>query len=101
MPGYIVLDNAFPLRELLREAMPPWVANGLLPVASLLVLVFLPLLFLWWRKASRHEIVLALFTVMLVSALVFTLSGFLFRGPGFKLYWPWEMPDGYNPWAEL
>jgi len=101
MPGYIVLDNAFPLRELLREAMPPWVANGLLPVATLLVLVFLPLLFLRWRKADRHEMVMALFTLMLVSALVFTLSGFLFRGPGFKLYWPWEMPDGYNPWAEL
>jgi hypothetical protein len=44
---------------------------------------------------------LALFTVMLVSALVFTVSGFLFRGPGFKLYTPWEMPEGYNPWNEL
>jgi len=101
MPGYILLDNAFPLRELLREAMPSWVANGLLPVASLLVLVILPLLFLRWQGADRHEMIMALFTVMLVSALVFTISGFLFRGPGFKLYWPWEMPDGYNPWAEL
>jgi hypothetical protein len=30
-----------------------------------------------------------------------TVSGFLFRGPGFKLYWPWQMPDGYNPWTEF
>jgi hypothetical protein len=44
---------------------------------------------------------LALFTIMMVSALVFTVSGFLFRGPGFKLYWPWEMPDGYNPWSDF
>jgi hypothetical protein len=34
---------------------------------------------------------------MLVSAVVFTLSGFFFRGPGFKLYLPWQMPGGYNP----
>jgi hypothetical protein len=34
---------------------------------------------------------------MMVSAAVLTLSGLLFRGPGFQLYWPWQMPDGYNP----
>jgi hypothetical protein len=44
---------------------------------------------------------LALFTVLLVSAIVFTISGFLFRGPGFKLYAPWQMPDGYNPLDDL
>jgi hypothetical protein len=44
---------------------------------------------------------LALFTVMIVSAFVLTISGFLFRGPGFKLFLPWEMPDGYNPWADF
>jgi len=101
MPIYIVLDNAFPLRELLREVVPAWVANGALPLGLLLILVVLPVLVLWRLGADRHEIVLVLFTVMLFSALVFTISGFLFRGPGFKLYWPWEMPEGYNPWAEL
>lgn len=101
MPGYILLDNAFPLREMLRDALPSWIAQGLLPVTILLILVLLPLLMLWRIKADRHEAMMALFTVMLCSAIVFTLSGFLFRGPGFKLYWPWEMPDGYNPWAEL
>lgn len=101
MPGYIILDNAFPLREMMRGVTSPWVANGVLPIASLLLLVLLPLLFLRWRKADRHELMMALFTVMLVSALVFTASGFLFRGPGFKLYWPWAMPNGYSPWADL
>ena len=101
MPLYIVLDNAFPLREIMRGVAPPWVANGALPLTSLLVLVFLPVFVLWRQKADRHELVMALFTVMLFSALVFTFSGFLFRGPGFKLYWPWEMPNGYNPWADL
>jgi hypothetical protein len=101
MPAYIILDNTFTLRELLRDSMPQWVAQGLAPAAILVLLVVIPLLVLWWRKATRRELMLALFTIMLVAAVVFTISGFLFRGPGFKLYWPWEMPDGYNPWDEL
>jgi hypothetical protein len=65
------------------------------------VLVGLPALVLWRLKANVRELMLALFTIMLISAIVFTVSGFLFRGPGFKLYWPWQMPDGYNPWDGL
>ena len=101
MPTYILVDNAFPMRELLRDAAPAWVIQGLLPGVILAVLVVLPCLLLWRRGANRHEFMLALFTVMMVSALVFTITGFLFRGPGFKLYWPWEMPNGYNPWGDF
>jgi len=101
IPAYILLDNAFSLRELLRGSVPAWVAQGLLPAAIIAVLVVLPALVLWRLKANTREFMLALFTVMFVSALVFTVSGFLFRGPGFKLYWPWKMPDGYNPWNDL
>jgi len=101
IPAYILLDNAFSLRELLRGSVPTWVAQGLLPAAIIAVLVVLPALVLWRSKANTREFMLALFTVMFVSALVFTISGFLFRGPGFKLYWPWKMPDGYNPWNDL
>jgi hypothetical protein len=101
MPAYIVLDNIFTLRELLRDSAPIWIAQGLLPGLILLLLVCLPLLVLWRKGANRREIMLALFTVMIVSAFVLTISGFLFRGPGFKLFLPWEMPDGYNPWADF
>lgn len=101
MPTYIALDNAFPLREALRGSVPQWVGQGLLPLGILFVLVLAPALLLWRMKASRREFMLALFTIMLVSAVVFTVSGFLFRGPGFKLYTPWKMPEGYNPWNEL
>jgi hypothetical protein len=101
MPAYIVLDNSFSLRELLRETTPQWVAQGLLPAAIMVVLVALPALVLWRLKATMRDLMLALFTVMFISAIIFTVSGFLFRGPGFKLYWPWQMPDGYNPWDEL
>jgi hypothetical protein len=100
MPTYIVLDNRFSLRELLRETAP-WVSQWLLPAAILAALVTLPALVVWRLKASTREVMLVLFTVMFVSAIVFTVSGFLFRGPGFRLYWPWQMPGGYNPWDGL
>jgi hypothetical protein len=101
MPAYILLDNTFTLRELLRGIAPSWVSQWLLPGGILIALVIIPLVVLRRRGANRHEFMLALFTVMIVSAVVFTVSGFLFRGPGFKLHLPWEMPGGYNPWDEL
>ncbi|GMR10828.1 MAG: hypothetical protein BMS9Abin28_1652 [Anaerolineae bacterium] len=101
VPAYIALDNAFPAREIFRYSLPQWAAQGLIPAAILLVLTGLPLLVLWRLKANTNELIIALFTLILVSGVVFTISGFLFRGPGFVLYWPWEMPNGYNPWADL
>jgi quinol-cytochrome oxidoreductase complex cytochrome b subunit len=97
MPAYILLDNAFSPRELLREVAPPLVSQGLIPAAVMAILVCLPLFILLRSRPTRREILVALFTVMIVSAVVFTLTGFFFRGPGFKLYWPWAMPGGYNP----
>jgi quinol-cytochrome oxidoreductase complex cytochrome b subunit len=101
MPAYIVLDNAFSLRESLRDIAPQWVAQGLLPALILGILVILPLIILARSRPNRREILMTLFTVMIVSAIVYTASGFLFRGPGFKLFWPWAMPGGYNPFDGL
>jgi quinol-cytochrome oxidoreductase complex cytochrome b subunit len=95
--AYIFLDNAVSLRELLRNTTAVWVAQGLLPGLIIAVIVALPAFVLYRRKASTRELMLALFTIMLVSAIVFTLSGFFLRGPGFKMYLPWQMPNGYNP----
>jgi hypothetical protein len=101
MAAYIALDNAFSLRELLRDLTPQWVAQGLLPAAILALLVVIPVVVLLTFRPSRSEVILVLFTMLMVSAFVYTLSGFLFRGPGFKLFLPWSMPDGYNPWDGL
>jgi menaquinol-cytochrome c reductase cytochrome b/c subunit len=101
MVAFIGLDNAFSLRELLRGRAPQWVAQGLLPGGILAVLVALPALALWRRKATLREVMLALFTVMFTAAVVFTLTGFFLRGPGFKMYWPWQMPGHYSPWDGL
>lgn len=101
MSAFIVLDDMFTMRELLRGSAPQWVAQGLLPAGILSVLIMIPLLVLWRMKATRREFMLVLFTMIFTAAVVFTVSGFLFRGPGFELYWPWDMPNGYNPWTEL
>lgn len=101
MPAYILLDNLFPMRELLRGLVPDWVAQGVLPAAIFGLLLAIPVFILWRQKASTREFMLSLFTIMFVSGIIFTISGFLFRGPGFKLYLPWEMPGGYNPWDSL
>lgn len=101
MPAYILIDNTFSARELLRTVAPQWVGQGLVPGGALLLLSAIPVFVSWRLKASRRELMLTVFTVLFVSAVVFTVSGFLFRGPGFKLYWPWQMPEGYSPWNDL
>ena len=101
MSAFILLDNAYSLREMLRTTAPEWVAQGLLPALIIAVIVVLPVLVLNRWKPTIREVMLMLFTVLFVSAVVFTLSGFLFRGPGFKMYLPWQMPNGYNPFNGL
>lgn len=101
MTGYILLDNMYSIREMLRDSSPIWVSQGVVPAAIIAVLVTLPVLILLIKKPSVREIMLVLFTVMFISAIVFTITGFFFRGPGFKLYLPWEMPNGYNPWNDF
>jgi hypothetical protein len=101
MPTFILLDNAFPPRELLRGVVPEFVAQVVIPGLTIGAIVALPVLLLLRFKASPREIVLAMFSMLFVSALVFTFTGFFFRGPGFELYLPWNMPAGYSPFDNL
>jgi hypothetical protein len=101
LPAFILMDNFFPPRELLRGVLPDLVAQAVIPGAIMALIVGLPLLVLWRSKPTGREVVLVLFTMLFVSAIVFTLTGFLFRGPGFELYLPWDMPGGYNPFHNL
>jgi hypothetical protein len=101
MPAFIVLDSSFPPRELLRGILPDFVAQVLIPGLIMSAIVLIPVILLWRSKPTPREVMLVLFTLLFVSAIVFTLTGFLFRGPGFKLYWPWDMPGGYNPFDNL
>jgi hypothetical protein len=101
MPAYILLDNAFPPRELLRGVVPDFVAQVLIPTVIMAAIVLLPLFVLRRYQPTAREVVMVLFTMLFVSAIIFSLTGFLFRGPGFKLYLPWNMPGEYNPLNNL
>lgn len=101
MPLLILGDNAFNLRETLRPIAPEFIAQILLPALILTVLAWLPAIVLVFKHPTAREFLLCVFTVMIIAAVVFTISGFLFRGPGFKLYLPWDMPGGYNPLSGL
>jgi len=100
MTGFVLVDNAFPPRELLRDVLPIFVTQSLIPVVVMAFLNILPVLILWRSKEGikdAREAMLVLFTVLFFTGVVLTITGFLFRGPGFELYWPWAMPNGYNP----
>lgn len=101
MPLYILLDSTFPLRELLRGVLPDFILQMVVPALIMGLIVVIPVIALWRFKPNAREVMLALFTLLFVSAIVFTLAGFLFRGPGFKLYLPWNMPGDYNPFDNL
>ena len=101
MPMFILLDNFIQPRELLRGVVPDFIAQVVIPALIMGLIVLLPLIILWRSKPNAREVVLVLFTLLFVSAIVFTLTGFLFRGPGFELYLPWDMPEGYNPFQNL
>jgi uncharacterized protein with PQ loop repeat len=81
--------------------MPDFIPQMLIPAIIMGIIVLLPLIVLWRSKPNARQVVLVLFTMLFVSAIVFTLTGFLFRGPGFRLYLPWDMPGGYNPFQNL
>ena len=100
MSAYVLVDNAFPVRELLRTVLPAVAAQAVVPAVIMAIIAAIPALVVWrTQKASvnAREILVALFTMLFVSAIVLTVTGFLFRGPGFKLFLPWDMPNGYNP----
>ncbi len=99
--AFILLDNFIQPREALRGILPDFVVQVMIPGVLMTLIVVLPVLVLWRSKPTAREVLLVLFTVMFISAVVFTLAGFLFRGPGFKLYWPWDMPNNYNPFSNL
>ena len=78
------------LQELLAH-LQPMVAGILIPGAALLFLIALPYLDRseGWRIRDRKMVVIVL-TVLALAALVLTVVGAFFRGPGWSWVWPWD-----------
>ena len=78
------------LQELLAH-LQPMVAGILIPGAALLFLFALPYLdrSKGWRIRDR-KMVVVVFTALVAAAIVLTLVGALFRGPGWSWVWPWH-----------
>jgi menaquinol-cytochrome c reductase cytochrome b/c subunit len=78
------------LQELLAH-LQPMVAGILIPGAALLFLFALPYLdrSKGWRIKDRKMVVIV-FTVLAVAAVVLTVIGAFFRGPGWSWVLPWH-----------
>ena len=69
------------------------ISGVLLPTFIMLAPIFI-LVWIMRRgwNASTREVAIGLFTGFVVTFVLLTVSGTVFRGPGMHLYWPWDMP---------
>lgn len=77
------------LQELLSH-FDPLVAGVLVPLGALLALVLLPYIDRNpSTEARRRKVAITVFTIMVVIAVVLTVIGTFFRGPGWTFVAPW------------
>ena len=89
-PAWILLDESMLNWPGWLPEWPALVSNGLVPLAFLLLGVFLLDEVVHRQlKTSSEERVLFLFTFLLVAFVILTITGIFFRGEGMQLVWPW------------
>jgi len=72
------------------SSWPLWLSTGLIPFVLLVVGCWLLVVILRKRfKADRVEVIIAMFTMMIVSYALLTVIGIVFRGPGMELFSGW------------
>ncbi len=88
-PLLIIANGRFIHFDKWLPGWPEIISNGLIPFV-LVLLGFTGYLLFLKRKtgASRIELLIAIFTVLIVSYLVMAFIGIWFRGPGMSLVWP-------------
>ncbi len=78
------------LQELLSH-FDPLVGGLLVPSGAFFVLLFLPYIDRNPATEARHrKVAVVLFSVLLGAAIVLTIIGTFFRGPGWAFVWPWH-----------
>ncbi|MEA3477044.1 MAG: cytochrome b N-terminal domain-containing protein [Bacteroidota bacterium] len=86
-PLTILLDEYVLDFEKWLDGLPLWLSTGLVPFVLLVVGCWLLVLILRKRfKADKVEVIISMFTMMVVSYAVLTIVGIAFRGPGMVLF---------------
>ncbi len=89
VPSLILLDEYWLDLPDMFPGLPPLISNGLLPLLlSLLGLALMYALFRVVARASHSESLVGLFTFMVVSFIILTLTGIYYRGANMALVLP-------------
>jgi quinol-cytochrome oxidoreductase complex cytochrome b subunit len=88
-PLIIILDQYFLAFANAFSGVPLIISEGLLPFLLLIITFGIYLFFMIKKQsASYHEVIVSLFTIIIVSYIILTIIGIWFRGPGMVLTWP-------------
>ena len=87
-PIAVIVDEYVLDFEKWLAGVPLWLRTGLIPFAFLVVGCWFLVFILRKRfKADRVEVIIAMFTMMIVSYAILTVIGIMFRGAGMQLMW--------------
>jgi hypothetical protein len=98
VPALVLLDSHIgdrPVawRQWLPAATPVWVTGIVIPVGVILVLLGVLYLVLRRIRATTREMMIAFFTVVVVTLVILTFIALVFRGPYMHIYWPGRWPE--------
>jgi quinol-cytochrome oxidoreductase complex cytochrome b subunit len=90
--AFILLSELLPDPETLLPGIPSFLLTGFVPFCIVAGTLYMFLKFIRKKfSLNRAEYIQALIILLVVSYAVLTLVGILFRGPGMKLMWPWQI----------
>ena len=89
-PLGIVADEFFFSASSLMPALPDAISGGLIPATLIFAGIFGCYLLIKKKYSkTNNEAIQAIFVLLVVAFLVFTVTGIWFRGSGMDLVWPW------------
>jgi len=72
--------------------MAPMLSEGFIPLLIILLPVLVWFIYLKKRyRPAKPEMIMALFTFIIVGYLILMFTNIWFRGPGMILMWPWQL----------
>lgn len=89
VPMLVIADEFWLDLPALLPTWPVFISNGLIPLLFTLAgLAAIYLTLRWVGGANHGEALVGLFTFLMASLILLTITGVYFRGPGMSLIWP-------------